>query len=60
MIKKNVKRMSVKGKSVTKGDVEINLEVRLHGENTDFVNEVSDLEGVKSCVLVTYNGEYMG
>ena len=60
MIKKNVKRMSVKGKSVTKGDVEMNLEVRLHGENTDFVNEVSDLEGVKSCVLVTYNGEYMG
>lgn len=59
-IKKSVKRLSVKGKSVTRGEVEMNLEVRLLGENTDFVNEVSDLEGVKSCVLVTYNGEYMG
>ncbi len=59
-IKGNVKRMVVKGKSVTKGEVEVNLEVRLKSENTDFVNQVSDLEGVKSCVLVTYNGDYMG
>ncbi|MBQ1257192.1 MAG: DUF4956 domain-containing protein [Clostridia bacterium] len=59
-VKGNVKRMVVKGKSVTKGEVEVNLEVRLKSENTDFVNQVSDLEGVKSCVLVTYNGDYMG
>ena len=59
-IKGNVKRMVVKGKSVTKGEVEVNLEVRLKSENTDFVNQVPDLEGVKSCVLVTYNGDYMG
>lgn len=59
-VKKNVKRMAVKGKSVAKGEVEVNLEVRLKSENTGFVNAVSDLEGVKSCVLVSYNGEYMG
>ncbi|MBR3928075.1 MAG: DUF4956 domain-containing protein [Clostridia bacterium] len=59
-VKGNVKRMVVKGKSVSKGEVEVNLEVRLKSENTDFVNAVSDLEGVKSCVLVTYNGDYMG
>lgn len=59
-VRENVKRMVVKGKSVTKGEVEMNLEVRLKSENTDFVNQVSDLEGVKSCVLVTYNGDYMG
>ena len=52
--------MVVKGKSVSKGEVEVNLEVRLKSEDTDFVNLVSDLEGVKSCVLVTYNGDYMG
>lgn len=59
-VKGNVKRMVVKGKSVSKGEVEVNLEVRLKSEDTDFVNLVSDLEGVKSCVLVTYNGDYMG
>lgn len=59
-VRENVRRMVVKGKSVTKGEVEMNLEVRLKSENTDFVNQVSDLEGVKSCVLVTYNGDYMG
>ena len=59
-VRKNVKRMVLKGKSVSKGEVEMNFEVRLNGENTDFVNEINDLEGVKSCVLVTYNGEYMG
>ena len=59
-VKKQVKRMCLKGKSVSKGEVELNLEIRLMNENTDFVNEVNELEGVKSCVLVTYNGEYMG
>ena len=59
-VRKNVKRMVLKGKSVSKGEVEMNFEVRLNGENTDFVNEINELEGVKSCVLVTYNGEYMG
>ena len=59
-VQKNVKRMVLKGKSVSKGEVEMNFEVRLNSENTDFVNEINDLEGVKSCVLVTYNGEYMG
>lgn len=59
-LEKNVKRMAVKGKSVSRGDVEMNIEIRLLSENTDFVNEISELEGVKSCVMVTYNGEYMG
>ena len=59
-VKKNVRRMILKGKSVSKGEVEMNFEVRLCSENTDFINEINDLEGVKSCVLVTYNGEYMG
>ena len=58
-VKKHVKRMALKGKSVSKGEVEMNLEVRLISESTDFVNGINDLEGVKSCVLVTYNGEYM-
>ena len=39
---------------------ETNLEVRLDGENTDFVNTLAALPGVQSAVLVSYNGDYMG
>jgi uncharacterized membrane protein YhiD involved in acid resistance len=53
-------RCVVKSKSVQKGSVELNLEIRLKDENTDFINELSDLDGVSSAVLVSYNGDYMG
>lgn len=36
------------------------MEVRLKDDNTDFINELSDMEGIKSAVLVSYNGDYMG
>ena len=52
--------MVVKSKSAQKGSLELNLEVRLKEDNTDFVNELSDMDGVNSAVLVSYNGEYMG
>lgn len=57
--KKFVNRMAVKSKSAQKGMVELNLEVRLKDDNTDFVNALSELEGVRSAVLVSYNGDYM-
>ena len=50
----------VKSKTAQKGSVELNLEVRLKDDNTDFVNEIADIDGVKSAVLVSYNGDYMG
>ena len=59
-IKSKVARFAVKSKSAQKGNLELNIEVRLKEDNTDFVNELSDLEGVNSAVLVSYNGEYMG
>ena len=59
-LKQNTKRCSVKSKSARRGTVELNLEVRLKGENTDFINELSELPGVESAVLVSYNGDYMG
>ena len=55
-----VERCVVKSKSAQSGLIELNLEVRLKDGNTDFVNALSDLEGVNSAVLVSYNGEYMG
>ena len=59
-IKSTVNRMVVKSKSAQKGNLEINYEVRLKEDNTDFVNALADMEGVNSAVLVSYNGEYMG
>lgn len=53
-------RCIVKSKSAQSGLVEINLEVRLKDDDTDFVNEISELEGVNSAILVSYNGDYMG
>ena len=53
-------RCVVKSKSVPPGHVEINAEVRLREENTDFVNTLCGIEGVNSAVLVSYNGDYMG
>ena len=55
-----VKKCVVKSKTVRQGAVELNLEIRLKDDNTGFINALSDLPGVSSAVLVSYNGEYMG
>ena len=53
-------RCVVKSKTVQSGSVELNLEVRLKGDDTAFVNTLAGLPGVRSAVLVSYNGDYMG
>ena len=50
----------VKSKTARKGSVELNMEVRLKDDNTDFINKLADLPGVQNAVLVSYNGDYMG
>lgn len=59
-LRANVKKCIVKSKTAQKGLVELNLEIRLKDDNTDFVNGLADLPGVESAVLVSYNGDYMG
>ena len=59
-VTERVERCVVKSKSAQAGLIELNMEVRLKDENTDFINELSSLNGVNSAVLVSYNGEYMG
>ena len=54
------KKCVVKSKTARKGLVEVNAEIRLSDNNTDFINELSELPGVESAVLVSYNGDYMG
>ena len=52
-------RCIVKSKSAQKGSIELNLEIRLKNDDTGFVNALSDMHGVDSAVLVSYNGDYM-
>ncbi len=59
-LKKQVKRYVVKSKTAQKGAIEINAEVRMKEDNTDFINILSEMNGVNSAVLVSYNGDYMG
>ena len=57
-IKKQVKKSVVKSKIVKMGCVELNMEVRLKDENVDFVNVLSEMNGINSTALVSYNGDY--
>ena len=59
-LRQNTWRCVVKSKTVQKDAVELNLEIRLKDENTSFVNALTDLPGVRSAVLVSYNGDYLG
>lgn len=59
-LNKNVQKCTVKSKTAQRGLVELNLEVRLKEDNTDFVNALAAIGGVQSAVLVSYNGDYMG
>ena len=59
-IKEHTRRCVVKSKSVKSHAVELNLEIRLKDNETDFVNALSEMSGIQSAVLVSYNGDYMG
>jgi uncharacterized membrane protein YhiD involved in acid resistance len=60
MLKAHVAKHTLKSKSVIKGMIELNFEVRLKNDDTSFVNYLSDTEGVSEVVLVSYNGDYVG
>lgn len=59
-LEKQVQKCVVKSKTAQKGAIELNMEVRMKDDNTDFINILSEMNGVSSAVLVSYNGEYMG
>lgn len=60
LLEKYVQKSVVKSKTATQGMIELNLEIRMKDDNTDFINMLSAMKGVNSAVLVSYNGEYMG
>ena len=59
-LSEQTKRCVVKSKTAQKGMIELNCEIRLTSDNTDFINRLADMPGVQSAVLVSYNGDYMG
>lgn len=59
-LSQNVTKTTVKSKSAVKGAIELSIETRLKDDNTDFVNILSEMPGINSTVIVSYNGEYMG
>ena len=59
-LKQNTQRAEVKSKTARNGEIELNLEIRLPNDDTDFINVLSEMDGVSSAVLVSYNGDYMG
>jgi Uncharacterized membrane protein len=56
---KLVKRYNVKQKTVSAGNIEVTLEVRLNDQEGRFVNELSQIAGVRNAVLISYNGDYV-
>jgi hypothetical protein len=60
IIKANTQKYVIKSKTARAGALELNYEIRLKGENTNFINTLSGQDGVTSAVLVSYNGDYMG
>ena len=60
LVEARVRRLNLKSKSVSPGQVELNFEVRLRDADTGFINELGAMDGVSHVVLVSYNGDYMG
>ncbi|MFD1954125.1 DUF4956 domain-containing protein [Paenibacillus thailandensis] len=59
-VKEKLRRMDyrLKSKTVRNEFTELTVEIRLRDDNTAFVNELNDLEGVQDVALVNYTGDY--
>ena len=59
-LKQNVEKAVLKAKTCQNGQIEMTWEIRLLKNDTEFVSQISEMEGVNSAVLVSYNGDYLG
>ena len=59
-LQKNVEKAVIKSKTAQNGNIEMTWEIRLLKNDTDFITGLSEMEGVNSAVLVSYNGDYLG
>lgn len=59
-LSQHVEKAVVKSKTAQSGNIELNYEIRLKKDSADFITELSEMDGVNSAVLVSYNGDYLG
>lgn len=59
IVQKAVKKFVLKSKTVSGMGIELTFEVRVKNDDTFFVNQLLQANGVNNAVLVSYNGEYM-
>lgn len=59
-LEQQVLKCVVKSKTVQKGMIELNIDIRMKDSNTNFMNSILEINGVNRAVLVSYNGDYMG
>lgn len=58
-ISDHAKKFSVKSKSIMPGnDFEVTYEIRVKENNATFINNISKLDGVKSAIMLSYDGNF--
>ncbi|MGG0718509.1 DUF4956 domain-containing protein [Robertmurraya massiliosenegalensis] len=59
LLSQNTKKHIIKSKSIMPGnDYEVTYEIRVKHSETDFINRISDIQGVKSAVMLSYDGNF--
>lgn len=59
IVSSHTKKHTVKSRSASAGsNFEITYEVRIADDNTSFLNSISDMEGVQSAVMLSYDGNF--
>ncbi|WP_102273467.1 DUF4956 domain-containing protein [Cytobacillus massiliigabonensis] len=59
VISENAMKHSIKSKSIMPGDDhEITYEIRIKEHNMSFINHISDMKGVKSAIMLSYDGNF--
>lgn len=51
-------KSKLKSKSIRSGYIELTVEVNLMDDNTSFLRVIDKIEGIQSCSLVNYTGDY--
>ncbi|ATP40270.1 DUF4956 domain-containing protein [Solibacillus sp. R5-41] len=59
-VRKTLQKLNtkLKSKTIRNGFIEMTVEIRLVDDNTGFMNRLNSIEGVHSCSLVNYTGDY--
>ncbi|MBU7594202.1 DUF4956 domain-containing protein [Metabacillus halosaccharovorans] len=59
VVSESSRKYSVKSKSVMPGhDYEVTYEIRVKDEDLGFINNISDMDAVKSAVMLSYDGNF--